>query len=132
MNEFDEVIYHPIGVINSNYTIKEETPKSSKTNDDEAELIVNPVYLEAMSDIKVGKKYFIIFHFHKSEGFKQTVPIYGDGPMTGLFSTHAPSRPNSIGLSTITVKEVIGNIIKFTGVDMLDGTPVLDIKNYTQ
>lgn len=58
-----------------------------------------------------------------------TSPLHGVGPMMGLFSTHSPRRPNPIGISTITITEVKGNIIKFKGVDMLDGTPVLDIKS---
>ena len=51
------------------------------------------------------------------------------GPIKGLFSTHAPNRPNPIGVSTIKIKEIKGNVIRFTGVDMLNGTPVLDIKD---
>ena len=53
----------------------------------------------------------------------------GNGPIKGLFSTHAPNRPNPIGVSTIRITEINGNVIKFNGVDMLNGTPVLDIKD---
>jgi tRNA (Thr-GGU) A37 N-methylase len=53
----------------------------------------------------------------------------GNGPIKGLFSTHAPNRPNPIGVSTIKITGIDGNVIKFNGVDMLNGTPVLDIKD---
>lgn len=106
-----------------------QMPKSSfDSMDNEAKLIIDDKYLEAMSDIKVDEEYMVIFYFHKSKGFKQKVPLKGCGPITGLFSTHAPNRPNPIGVSTIIIKKVEENIITFNGVDMLNDTPVLDLK----
>lgn len=125
----DEVTFKPIGYIHSQYEDVNDMPKSSKDSMDiEAELVVDEKYLESMSDIQPDEEYMIIFHFHKSKGYKQKVPLRGNGPITALFSTHAPNRPNPIGVSTIKIKEVDKNIIKFNGVDMLNNTPVLDIK----
>lgn len=124
-----EIIFKPIGYIHSKYEDVTDMPKSPKESFDvEAELIINYEYLESMADIKENEEYIVIFYFHKSEGFKQSVPLRGDGPITGLFSTHAPNRPNAIGVSNIKIKEVKDNIIKFNGVDMLNNTPVLDLK----
>ena len=114
----EEIIFKPIGYIKSPYEDVKNMPK-----------IINEEYLESMSSMEVGEEYMVLFHFHKSEGFKQRVPFRGDGPIKGLFSTHAPNRPNPIGVSTIRITEIDGNVIKFTGVDMLNGTPVLDIKD---
>ena len=126
----DEIVFKPIGYIKSKYETVENMPKSTREGmDDEGELIVNEEYLESMSSMKAGQEYMVIFYFHKSKGFKQKVPFRGDGPITGLFSTHAPHRPNPIGVSIIKVKEINGNVIKFNGVDMLNNTPVLDIKD---
>lgn len=125
----DEILYKPIGYIRSEYEDITHMPKSSKESlDQEAQLIVDEKYLESMADIRSGEEYMIIFHFHKSKGFKQSVPLRGTGPITGLFSTHAPNRPNAIGVSNVIIKEVKDNIITFKGVDMLNNTPVLDIK----
>jgi tRNA-Thr(GGU) m(6)t(6)A37 methyltransferase TsaA len=124
----EEIIYKPIGIIHSPYTDVNDMPKSSDDRATTAELVVNKEYLESMADMKVGEEYMIIFHFHKSNGFEQSVPLRGVGPITGLFSTHAPNRPNAIGVSNVIIKEINGNVIKFAGVDMLDNTPVLDIK----
>lgn len=125
----DEIIFKPIGYVYSEFTDVNQMPKSStEAMDVDAELIIDEKYLEAMSDIKEGEEYMIIFYFHKSKGYKQKVPLRGVGPITGLFSTHAPCRPNPIGVSTIKIKEINNNIIKFNGVDMLNNTPVLDIK----
>ncbi len=127
----NEITYHPIGFIHSEYKSLDKIPKSSMDNLTEAEIEIDPKYLESMADLKVGEKYLVLFHFHKSKGYKQTVPMKGVGPMTALFSTHAPNRPNPIGVSVITVKSIDKNIITFNGVDMLDQTPVLDIKSFT-
>lgn len=124
-----EIIFKPIGFINSKYEDVNNMPKNPKESEDvEAELVIDPEYLESMADIKENEEYMVIFYFHKSKGFKQSVPLRGDGPITGLFSTHAPNRPNAIGVTNIKIKEVNNNVIRFTGVDMLNLTPVLDLK----
>ena len=126
----EEIIFRPIGYIKSPYEDVSNMPKSPRESGDvEAEMIIDEKYLESMSSMKAGEEYMVLFYFHKSEGYKQRVPFRGDGPITGLFSTHAPNRPNPIGVSTIRIKEINGNVIKFSGVDMLNGTPVLDIKD---
>ena len=127
--ENEEIIFHPIGYIRSDYITIEETPKHGFENEFEAEIEIKEEFVEAMADMKENQKFMVLFYFHKSEGYELTSPLHGVGPMMGLFSTHSPRRPNPIGVSTITVTGVEGNIIKFKGVDMLDGTPVLDIKS---
>lgn len=128
-NNMDEITFKPIGYIHSEYDDVNQMPKSSKESMDKtAELIIDEKYLESMSDIKEDEDYMVIFHFHKSKKYEQKVPFRGDGPVMGLFSTHAPNRPNPIGVSEIKIMEIKGNVIKFSGVDMLNNTPVLDIK----
>ena len=100
----EEIIFKPIGYIKSPYEDVKNMPKSTRESGDvEAEMIINEEYLESMSSMEVGEEYMVLFHFHK--------------------------RPNPIGVSTIRITEIDGNVIKFTGVDMLNGTPVLDIKD---
>ncbi len=126
-----DIVFHPIGVIRSPYQTTKETPRwGTESGDTEAEIILDEKYLEGISDVHPGSKYQLVFYFHKSDGYQLTVAKRGTGAMTGLFSTHAPSRPNGIGISIVTVTAVFGNRIRFTGVDMLDGTPLLDIKSY--
>ena len=126
----EEIVFKPIGYIKSKYEDVNDMPKAPRESGDVvAEMIIDEEYLESMSSMKAGEEYMVLFHFHKSEGFKQRVPFRGDGPIKGLFSTHAPNRPNPIGVSIIKIKEIDGNVIKFYGVDMLNGTPVLDIKD---
>ena len=126
----EEIIFKPIGYIESPYEDLSNMPKSTRASGDvEAKIIIKEEFLESMSSMEAGEEYMVLFHFHKSKGFKQRVPFMGDGPIKGLFSTHAPNRPNPIGVSTIKIKEINENVIIFTGVDMLNGTPVLDIKD---
>ena len=124
-----QLVCNPIGYIHSPFRDVRDTPKNGKVYPEkEAVLELLEEYKEGMADMKVGEKFMVLFWFDRSEGYKLTVPFHGNGPMTGLFSTHAPFRPNPIGVTTITIKKVEGRKIHFTGFDMFDGTPVLDIK----
>lgn len=126
----EDIIIHPIGVVHSPYKIIEEIPKSYReSGDTEAIMEIDPKYAEAMNDMHVDEEYMILFYFHESEGYDLTVPYRGEGPMMGLFSTHAPRRPNPIGVSIIKIVKIEENMIYFKGVDMLDKTPILDIKS---
>lgn len=118
----------PIGIIRTAFTSRENTPRGVAAQNACGVIQMDPQYREAMADMHPGERYLVLFHFDRAKGFAQTVPIHGDGPMTGLFSTRAPNRPNPIGLTAITVESITGTQIAFRGADMMDGTPVLDIK----
>lgn len=120
----------PIGTIHTPYSGREDTPKNrAEAPDAEAVLELSEEYREAMADIRPGQDYLVLFWFDRAGEVHQTVPMHGDGPLTGLFSTHAPARPNPIGLSKISVTKIEGTKVYFRGADMFDGTPVLDIKS---
>lgn len=124
-----EIVFKPIGYINSPFEHIKDVPKRATDADNfEGELVIDRKYLESMADMKAGEEYLVIFHLDKCEDYNQTVPLRGDGPPTALFSTRAPCRPNPIGVSNIKIREINENIVKFTGVDMLNNTPILDIK----
>jgi tRNA-Thr(GGU) m(6)t(6)A37 methyltransferase TsaA len=95
----------------------------------EGTLVINESYLEGLRDIKHGQRIYVIFHFHKSPRFiPQYMRIKLREKEVGVFSTHSPFRPNPIGLSLLEVLGIDGNVIHVKGLDMLDGTPILDIK----
>jgi tRNA-Thr(GGU) m(6)t(6)A37 methyltransferase TsaA len=125
----NDIIFKQIGYIKSPFDNVDDVPK--RVDDAmtvEGELVIDEQYLESMANMKVDEEYMVIFYLDKCNGFKQTVPLRGDGPLTALFSTRAPCRPNPIGVSNIIIKEINANVIKFNGVDMLNNTPILDIK----
>jgi len=120
----------PIGFISTN---AETIPRSWSVSDVEGELVIDESYIEGLKDIQPGQRIYVIFQFHKSPKFgpqymRINPPVRKDRKEVGVFSTHSPIRPNPIGLSLLDVLQIDGNIIHVKGLDMLNGTPVLDIK----
>lgn len=128
----EEITFHPIGFIHSPFTERKGTPKhgSEAPEGTEGEIRLEPGYAGGLEGIKPGDRLIVLFHFHMSKGAPMTVRLRETGRETGVFNSHSPDRPNPIGISIIEVLEIDGNSIRFSGVDMVDGTPVLDIKSY--
>ena len=123
-----EISLSPIGTA---HTDAQDIPRHWTVSDVEGQLVIDPEYTEALSDITVGQRIVVLFHFHKSPPFsagllKQTPP-HREHPL-GVFSICSPRRPNPIGLSILEVLACTGNVIDVRGMDMIDGTPILDIK----
>jgi len=91
---------------------------------------VFPEFSEALKDIDGFSHIILIFCFHKSEGYKLQVSPFLEDEIHGLFAVRAPKRPNPIGLSVVKLQKCEGNILYIDNPDMLDGTPLLDIKPY--
>ena len=91
---------------------------------------LDPAYTEGLKDLDGFSHIILLFHLHMSQGFKLLVTPYLDTVKRGVFATRAPKRPNPIGLSVVKLVKVEGNRIEIENVDILDGTPLLDIKPY--
>ena len=119
----------PIGYVS---TDADKVPRSWEIADVEGALVFDESYVEGLSDIKPGHHIYVIFQFHQSPEFSSQFlrinPPRHNRKEMGVFSTHSPVRPNPIGLSILEVLRVEGNIIYVRGLDMLNGTPILDIK----
>jgi tRNA-Thr(GGU) m(6)t(6)A37 methyltransferase TsaA len=118
----------PIGFVS---TDAETVPRSWSVSDVKGTLVMGESYVEGLSDIKPGQRIYVIFNFHKSPNFTpQFIRIRPPNreEKVGVFSTHSPIRPNPVGLSLLEVLGIDGNVIQVKGLDMLDGTPILDIK----
>jgi tRNA-Thr(GGU) m(6)t(6)A37 methyltransferase TsaA len=87
-------------------------------------------YADGIKDIEGFSHIFLIYVFHRSPSFRLTVTPFLDPTPRGVFATRAPRRPNAIGLSVVRLKEVQGTTLIIEDVDVLDGTPVLDLKPY--
>ena len=97
----------------------------------QGELEIFKEYEDGLKDTEGFSHLIVLFSFHKSEGFRlHTRPLLDD-TLRGVFSTRSPHRPNPIGLTIVKVIERKGNILKVAGMDMIEGTPILDIKPYT-
>ncbi|MBI4763983.1 MAG: tRNA (N6-threonylcarbamoyladenosine(37)-N6)-methyltransferase TrmO [Deltaproteobacteria bacterium] len=119
---------NPIGYVSTDV---KKIPRSWKVSDVEGSLKIDEAYLEGLREIKPGQRIYVIFHFHKSppfsEKFMRIKPPSYDRKV-GVFSSHSPFRPNPIGMSLLEVLDVEAATIRVKGLDMMDGTPILDIK----
>jgi tRNA-Thr(GGU) m(6)t(6)A37 methyltransferase TsaA len=125
------ITYKPIGVIHSNHVIAEQTPVQpvyAKGCSGRAEIF--PEYEEGLRDLEGFSHVYLIYHLHMSELVKLTVKPFLQDVERGVFATRAPSRPNAIGLSIVELINREGTILHLDGLDILDGTPLLDIKPY--
>lgn len=91
---------------------------------------VYPEYLEGLKDLDGFSHIILIYHFHKVAESKLIVTPFMDDQPRGVFATRAPKRPNPIGISVVRLLEIEGSTLKVENVDILDGTPLIDIKPY--
>ena len=127
----DAVVYRPVGVVHSPLKEAHGAPiQSIAARDVEGVIEVFPQYAEGLRDIEGFSHLILIYHFHLSDKPSLIVRPYLDDRTHGIFATRAPARPNPIGISLVRLVRVDGTRLHVTGVDILDGTPVLDIKPY--
>jgi len=130
------MILKPIGRIHSPFKNKQDiAPEKFAAGTDfapiEGELEIDEKFSEGLTDLEDFSHVIVIFGFHKSEGFKLLVtPPHSQSPR-GVFATRSPHRPNPIGMTILKIIERKKNILHVSGMDMIEGTPILDIKPYT-
>ena len=93
-------------------------------------VVVDPAYEAGLQDLEGFSHIYLLYHFHRAAPMRLRVVPFLDRREHGIFATRAPSRPNPIGLSIVEQLEVRGNRLTVRGIDVLDGTPLLDIKPY--
>ena len=126
-----KIEYEPIGVIHSPFQEKAGTPiQPSRAKETRGEVEVFPQFADGLCDLDGFSHIILLCHFHRSRDYKMKVVPFLDTQERGLFATRAPNRPNPIGLSVVAVVEIKWNVIIVENLDLLDGTPVLDIKPY--
>jgi tRNA-Thr(GGU) m(6)t(6)A37 methyltransferase TsaA len=120
----------PIGVIHSLYKNVGECPNQSYKSKEIAEVEVFEEYEDGLNGIDGFSHIVIVFLFHKSKGYSLSVIPFHSTHLRGVFATRSPRRPNPIGISIVRLIERRGNILKIREIDMIEGTPILDIKPY--
>jgi tRNA-Thr(GGU) m(6)t(6)A37 methyltransferase TsaA len=127
----DDIKFKPIGIIHSPFKTVQGIPiQPTAAKSTEGTIEIFPEYAEGLKDIEGFSHIFLIFHLHLSGKARLKVKPFMDDELRGVFSTRAPSRPNPIGLSIVRLIEVKGKTLHIKGVDIADGTPLLDIKPY--
>ena len=123
----------PIGYVESPYERLENMPIQPKgAASAEGTIIIDPSLAEGLKDLEGFSHLYIIYHFHKALRTELTVTPFMDTEKRGVFATRSPLRPSHLGLSVVEMITVEGNRVRIRGVDMLEGTPVLDIKPYIE
>jgi len=120
-----------IGFVSSPYTETAQIPKGwGATHEAEGVLEVLPEFEEGLTDIEGFSHLFVIWVFHQSEGYSLLGNPPTDDRPHGVFATRSPRRPNPIGLTVVQLLRRDGTRLHVRGIDMLDRTPILDIKPY--
>lgn len=125
------VRYKPIGIIHSPLKDVSGAPlQSVSAKHIEGTVEIFPKYVPGLKDIEGFSHLILLYHFHLSRGASLTVKPYLDTQEHGIFATRAPVRPNPIGFSIVKLLNLRGGTIRVKELDILDGTPLLDIKPY--
>jgi tRNA-Thr(GGU) m(6)t(6)A37 methyltransferase TsaA len=129
--ENGSICYTPIGVVRSPFTTREAMPiQPSGARGVSGSIELKEKFVEGLKDLEGFSHLYLLYHFHQSRGFSLTVTPFLDKTPRGLFATRAPKRPNPIGLSVVRLDRIEGSVIHILDVDVLDGTPLLDLKPY--
>ena len=123
--------FTPIGTIRSPFTNPEGMPiQPAGATGVKGSVEVLSAYEDGLQDLDGFSHIILLYQFHRSRGFKLKVVPFMDTVLRGVFATRAPKRPNPIGLSVVRLERIEGRVLHVEGVDILDGTPLLDIKPY--
>lgn len=126
-----DVRFHAIGVLRTPFAGAQGTPiQGVYAQGSEGRILLDEAYAPALQDIEGFERLWLIYWMDRVGPYKPKVIPYRDTQEHGLFATRSPSRPNSIGLSVVRFLKREGSVLYVADVDMLDGTPLLDIKPY--
>ena len=128
-----EIRYRPIGVIHSPFKETKGMPiQPAGARGVAGTVEVIPECGDGLKDLDGFSHIFLLYHFHLSQGYSLMVKPYLDDSMRGVFATRAPRRPNAIGISVVRLVGIEGCTLHIDEVDIVDSTPLLDIKPYVQ
>ena len=126
-----QIKYQPIGIIHSPFKEVAGMPiQSAGAKGIKGTIELNPVYAEGLKDLEGFSHIILLYHFHLSKSYSLKVKPFLDENIHGVFATRAPRRPNPIGISIVKLIRIEGCTLHIEEVDIIDGTPLLDIKPY--
>lgn len=125
-----EFLLHPVGMLHSPLTRREDAPRQGIEGAPDAWLEMNEALASALEGIEVGQEIILITWLHRSQRdvLKVRPRRATEGPMRGVFSTRSPDRPNPLGLHRVRVLAIEGTRLQIGPIEAIDGTPVVDIK----
>ena len=131
MIENNEIVFHPIGIIHSPHKELEGMPiQASAGTGIKGTVVLDPAYTDGLKDLDGFSHLILVYFFHQAKSPVLVTKPFLDDVKRGVFATRAPRRPNGIGISVVRLLAVAENVLEIENVDILDGTPLLDIKPY--
>lgn len=131
MQDSEKITITPVGVVHCELQATKDAPKNYSESSVTGTLEIFPPYLEAMDGIIAGSTLVVLFWFDQVR--RDTLKVHPRGDrsrgLRGVFATRSPARPNPVALSELIVLGVQGNLIEVSGLDVIDGTPIVDIKS---
>jgi tRNA-Thr(GGU) m(6)t(6)A37 methyltransferase TsaA len=128
-----KIAFAPIGIIHSPFTEPEDMPiQPAGAAGIKGTVEVFEDFHAGLKDLDGFSHIILLYHFHRSHSFNLHVVPFMDSEPRGLFATRAPKRPNPIGLSVVQLDKIEDGVLRIQNVDILDGTPLLDIKPYVR
>ena len=125
------ISYTPIGIIHTPFTRTEHTPvQAALAGDISGRVEVFEAFRDGLQDLEGFSHIMLLYAFDRSSGYRLRCQPFFDTVERGVFATRSPRRPNPIGVSVVELRRVSGAELMIAGVDMLDGSPLLDIKPY--
>ena len=126
----DQYVFRPVGRIRSTLSALDEAPRQGSEGAPDAWLDVDPAYTEALLGLAAGDDVIVITWLHRGNRDVLQVHPRGDlaSPLSGVFATRSPHRPNPLGLHRVTIHEIAGLSLRVGPIEAVDGTPVIDVK----
>jgi len=127
----EKIEFKPIGIIHSPFKEPKGMPiQPAGAKGIKGTIEVFPEFQDGLKDLDGFSHIILLFHFHLSKSYNLKVMPYMEDEIRGVFATRAPRRPNQIGLSIVRLDKIEDNILHISNVDIIDGTPLLDIKPF--
>ena len=130
-NNQKQIILKPIGIIHSPFKDANNIPKQPfEGRGIKGKIEIFPEYVEGIDGLEKFSHIILIFNFHLSSNFNLRVVPYKEKEVRGVFATRSPHRPNQVGMSIVRLDSINKNILNISNIDIIDGTPLLDIKPF--
>jgi tRNA-Thr(GGU) m(6)t(6)A37 methyltransferase TsaA len=127
----NDVVYKPIGVVHSPFKVPQDVPiQAAAAGGVIGSVEVAGEYVEGLRDVEGFSHLILIYHCHLAQDYSLLVKPFMDKRLHGVFATRAPSRPNPVGVSVVRLTKLEKNVLHIQDVDIIDGTPLLDIKPF--
>lgn len=124
----------PIGFVLSPFKEKGDAPSQGRENEQSSQIVIFPEYAKGLDGLSPGRQIFVICWFDRSD--RNVIEVHPRGnpaaPLTGVFNTRSPARPNPVSLTLVIIESIKDNVITVCGLDALNETPVIDIKPYSR